>query len=66
MFFIIILLWERHPVEWEPLCSHLSLREKALENSDMSAEELEIIAAIRSERRATCRKKYREANETKT
>jgi hypothetical protein len=56
-----LLLWERHTVEWEPLCSHLPLREKILGNLDLSAEELEIIAAIRTERRATYVKEYREA-----
>lgn len=46
-----LLIWERHTSEWEPLCSHLPLAEKMLGNLDLSAEELEIIAALRHEHR---------------
>lgn len=46
MFFIILLLLERHTVEWETLCSHIPLRGKIVGILDLSAEELEIIAAI--------------------
>lgn len=63
-----LLLWERHTVEWEPLCSHLSLREKiteSFESLDLSAEELDIIAAIKTEKRAAYLKRHREAERNK-
>jgi hypothetical protein len=46
-----LLLWERHTVEWEPFCSHLPLSEMIQGNLDLSAEELETIAAIRREKK---------------
>lgn len=60
-----LLLWERLTVEWEPLCTHLPLREAIRGNLDLSAEELEIVAAIRTERRATYLKAWREAKRNK-
>jgi hypothetical protein len=47
-----LISWPREAVEWNPLCSHLSIREAIRGNTDASPEELEIIAALRSARLA--------------
>jgi hypothetical protein len=60
-----LLLWEQHTVEWEPLCTHLPLREEIFGNLDLSSEELEIIAAIRTEHKARRIKQWREAKRSK-
>jgi len=43
-----LYLWPREAVSWGPLCSHLPLNEAIRGNLDMSPEELEIIAALRT------------------
>lgn len=45
-----LLLWSRSSVEWEPLCSHLSLIEAVRGDLTLTAEELEIAAARRTAR----------------
>jgi hypothetical protein len=42
------LLWPRDVVSWEPLCSHLSLNEAIRGGLSLTAEELELAAAIRA------------------
>ena len=45
-----ILLWPRSSVAWNPLCSHLSLNEHIRGDLSLTAEELELAAAIRKAR----------------
>ena len=45
-----LLLWPRDAVSWDPLCSHLSLTEMIRGDLNKSAEELELVAAIRKAR----------------
>jgi hypothetical protein len=51
-FLRALISWPRQAVEWNPLCSHLPIREAIRGNTDASPEELEIIAALRSARLA--------------
>jgi hypothetical protein len=45
-------LWPRDEVEWDPACSHLPLTEAIRGNLLVSPEELEFVAALRTERLA--------------
>ena len=60
-------LWQRQDVEWDPLCTHLSLCEKVAANVHLSDEELKLVAAHRKERivqkTQRYRKRKREADE---
>lgn len=47
-----LLFWPRDTVAWEPLCSHLPLKEAIRGNLDLSPEELEIVHALRASRLA--------------
>lgn len=60
-----VLLWERQTVEWEPLGTHLPLREKILGNLDLSPDKLEIIAHLRKEHDAKRISQWRLAKKAK-
>jgi hypothetical protein len=51
-WFSDLLFWPREKVLWKPLCSHLPFKEAVRGNLDLSPEELEIIAALRTSRLA--------------
>jgi hypothetical protein len=51
-YFDHLLLWDRSSAEWEPLCSHLPLSEKIVGDTQMSEEELEIVAALKKRAKA--------------
>jgi ribosomal protein L37AE/L43A len=44
--------WSREDVEWEPLCTHVSLNERCVGDLNISAEDLERLAVDRRQRRA--------------
>ncbi|KAH6406046.1 hypothetical protein HBI60_035830 [Parastagonospora nodorum] len=53
--------WCREDVEWEPLCSHISLSERGKGDFDLSFEELEYLNTVRLELR---RRNQRKRNHT--
>ncbi|KAJ4369769.1 hypothetical protein N0V83_005533 [Neocucurbitaria cava] len=60
-----LLRWEREAVEWGPLCSHISLKEDIKGDIYLSAEEVEIVAALRKKHRAQYIKDHRAARRGK-
>ena len=58
-------LWPRSTAVWEPLCTHSSLNEKVSGDLTMTEEELEIVAAMKRERRLAYERTYRAAKRDK-
>lgn len=48
-------------MEWRPLCSHQALTEGHLGDPSMTAEELELVAAMRRDHSLRSKKAYRDA-----
>jgi hypothetical protein len=64
-YFKDLLLWERDTATWKPLCSHLPLAERIEGDIRMTAEELELVAALRKIKRAHYLKAHRAARKEK-
>lgn len=60
-----LLLWGRATATWTPMCSHLLLNEKIVGDIHLSAEELEIVAAIQKHRRAKYLSDHRAAKKAR-